>query len=219
MSPPHVLALSLFSIFSPTPALPASCPAADLVVEVSPLLPALEVDHTKSRRDLGRLMGAKAFAGFYTQGLTDVTYGSRPRYLIETSEAAGGVWCASARRVSVEFGLLAPPKVLIASEIPEDTCRYGSVMEHELLHVGISEKAVKAAVEDLRSKLGASVGRVSPATGDSRAAATEHLKSALDDAIRNMTARHIGRAGLENAQIDTRSSYEKLTARCPGSPF
>lgn len=214
-----VLALSLFSIFSSTPALPASCSVSDYVVNVIPLIPGVKVDHDKTRRELGGLMGAKAFAGFYTQGLTDVTYGSSPRYLIETSQAAGGMWCASVKQVNIEFGLLEPAKVHIAKEIPEQTCRYVTVLEHEMLHVAISEKTVRETVLDLQAQLEEKIKAFSPTNGDSREAATERLKTSLQATVSKVTNAHIARAELENSMIDTRASYEELTNQCPGSEF
>lgn len=219
MPSPYVLALSMFSLFSPTPALPDTCAPAEYVVNVIPLQPGVAVNRTMSRRELGAMMGAKAFAGFYTQGLTDVTYGTSPRYLIETSQTSDGRWCAAVRKVNIEFGLVGPAKVHIAKEIPEQTCRYQSVLRHEMLHVAISQKTVEETVTDLRSQLQNKIAGFSPAAGDSKIAATEALMASLQSAVSTVTAAGIARAEFDNAMIDTKASYEALTNQCPGSAF
>jgi hypothetical protein len=201
------------------PSLPEACPVIEPVVNVYSTNPGLTVDHTKSRADLGGMMGQKAFPGFYTQGLTDVTYSTAPRFLIASQELADGRWCASLKRANVEFGLGEPARVHIAREIPDASCRYVTVLAHEMQHVGISQRAVGNAVDDLREALSKAAPKVSPAFGKSEEAASELLKTSLQKIIDDVTRKHIARAEFENASIDTRQSYEALTALCPGSAY
>lgn len=201
------------------PSLPEACPVIEPVVNVYSTNPGLTVDHTKSRAELGGMMGQKAFPGFYTQGLTDVTYSTAPRFLIASQELADGRWCASLKRANVEFGLGEPARVHIAREIPDASCRYVTVLAHEMQHVGISQRAVGNAVDDLREALSKAAPKVSPAFGKSEEAASELLKTSLQKIIDDVTRKHIARAEFENASIDTRQSYEALTALCPGSAY
>lgn len=201
------------------PSLPEACPAIDTVVNVYSTNPGFTVDHDKSRAELGGMMGQKAFPGFYTQGLTDVTYSTAPRFLIASQELADGRWCASLKRANVEFGLGEPARVHIAKEIPDESCRYVTVLAHEMQHVGISQRAVGNAVEELQRKLSDAAPDLSPSFGKSEEAASDLLKASLQKVINDVTRRHLARAEFENASIDTRQSYETLTAQCPGSAY
>jgi hypothetical protein len=212
------LSVSMFSWLL-GPSLLESCPASEPVINVYSTNPGFTVDRTKSRSELGGMMGQKAFPGFYTQGLTDVTYSTSPRFLIASHELADGRWCASLKRANIEFGLGEPARVHIASEIPEGTCRYVTVLAHEMQHVGISQRAVGDAVENLRQVLVASAPRMSPAFGKSEEAASDVLKASLQKVIDGTTRKYIARAEFENASIDTRQSYETLTAQCPDSAY
>jgi hypothetical protein len=216
----HLAALSVSMLsWLLGPSLPDACPVIEPVVNVYSTNPGLTVDHAKSRAELGSMMGQKAFPGFYTQGLTDVTYSTAPRFLIASQELADGRWCASLKRANVEFGLGEPARVHIAREIPDASCRYVTVLAHEMQHVGISQRAVGNAVDDLRGALSKATPSVSPAFGKSEEAASELLKTSLQKIIDDVTRKHIARAEFENASIDTRQSYESLTALCPGSAY
>lgn len=177
------------------------------------------VDHSKSRDELARLMGQKPFAGFYMQGLTDVTYATAPRFTTESYELSDGRWCTVLTHVSVEFGLGAAASVHIAREIPEGSCRYASVLAHEMQHVAISQRTVANASDDLKTRLEAEAHRLSPAFGKTKEAASDLLKASLVKFINGVTGRHVARAEMENAAIDTRHSYELLSAQCSGSKF
>ncbi len=201
------------------PSLPEACPAIESVVNVYSTNPGFTVDHAKSRAELGGMMGQKAFPGFYTQGLTDVTYSTAPRFLIASQELADGRWCASLKRANVEFGLGEPARVHIAKEIPDESCRYVTVLAHEMQHVGISQRAVGNAVEELQRKLSDAVPSLSPSFGKSEEAASDLLKASLQKVVNDVTRRHLARAEFENASIDTRQSYETLTTQCPGSAY
>ncbi|MNU59736.1 hypothetical protein D3C71_489110 [compost metagenome] len=201
------------------PSLPEACPATESVINVYSTNPGFTVDHAKSRAELGGLMGQKAFPGFYTQGLTDVTYSTAPRFLIASHELADGRWCASLKRANVEFGLGEPARVHIAREIPEESCRYVTVLAHEMQHVGISQRTVGNAVEELQRALSNAAPKTSPAFGKSEEAASDVLKASLQKIIDDVTRRYIARAEFENASIDTRQSYEALSAQCPGSAY
>ena len=207
--------LSVLSWFS-APALPDACPLQKPVVSVLPLSPGFEVDHDRSRVELGRMIGAKAFPGFYTQGLTEVDYVTRPRLLIETQQLAVGRWCSSLKRISVEFGLPVPAKVHLASEIPEGSCRYVSILAHEMRHVAISQKAVAEGADALRDALRKG-GDGYFAYGEDDAASSTGLKAMVERAVSDVTARYLARAELENGLIDTKSSYRALGEQCPGA--
>jgi hypothetical protein len=211
------LSVSLFSwIFSPS--LPETCPPLETAVSVYSSSHGHTIDHSKTRSELGALMGGKVLTGFHAQGLTDVTYSTAPRYTIVSHKLSDGRWCAALQSVSIEFGLGEPARVHIAKEIPEGSCRYDTVLVHEMQHVSISQRAIELAVDDLRETLRSSLGSVSPAYGISEEAASDVLKASLQKLVTRVTRKHIDKAEFDNAAIDTRLSYETLTNQCPGSP-
>jgi hypothetical protein len=208
------LSVSLLSWFLGPP-LPDACPAVEAVISVYSTNPGFTVDHGKPRAELSRMVGQKVFPGFYMQGLTDITYATTPRFLISSQELADGRWCASLKQANIEFGFAEPARIHIASEIPGASCRYVTVLAHEKQHVGISQRVIGNAVEDLDRALAASMPKISPAVAESEEAASMMLRASLEKFIGDMTRRHIARAEVENASIDTRQSYELLTAQCP----
>lgn len=211
-----VLSTSLFSWLS-SPSLPEACPQVQPAITAYALDSGVAIDHSKGREELAGLIGQKAFPGFYMQGLTDVTYATQPRFVIESHELADGRWCSSLRRATVEFGLGGPANVHIAREIPEGSCRYVTVLAHEMQHVGISQRAVAEASDDIRTQIEDASRRLSPSYGKSAEASSELLKASLMKVVNEVTQKHIARAEMENASIDTRRSYEILSAQCPAS--
>lgn len=218
MSTAAIVPLAFLSFLSGEPELPKNCPASPPpAVDVIALVPGYLVAHDKSRTALGAMIGKKAFPGFYTQGVTDVTYGSRMRLKLATSRLADGRWCAAARAVEVEFGLTAPAQVHIASEIPVGGCRYQTVLAHEMRHVEISQRAATEAVEEVRTTLSSRLA-VSPMEhGIDEASASAALQAALQGVVDDTTKARIASAEIENAMIDTPASYEELKNQCPGS--
>jgi hypothetical protein len=216
----HIAAVFSLSLLSWLlgPDLPDTCPAVASEVSAYSVSRGYKIDRSLGRVELGRLMGEQALPGFHMQGLTDITYATSPRYVILTQKLSDGRWCAGLQKVSVEFGLGEPAMVRIAREIPEESCRYASVLAHEMRHVGISARAVSEGAGELRSALEKTVGSSSPFYGESEEAASAGLKASLQDTIDKVTRLHIARAEMENAAIDTRHSYELLSAECPGSP-
>jgi hypothetical protein len=210
------LSLSLLAWLS-GPDLPQSCPVSLPAVTVIPMDPGFTVDHDKTRSELGGMIGRKAFPGFYTQGLTDVTYATAPRFLIESQQLADGRWCATLQQATIEFGLSSPASIHIASEIPEGSCRYVSVLAHERRHVAISQRAIEGAVDALRAELDAAARSSPSAVGQNEEAASGLLKASLQKVIEDVTRKQIAQADFDNALIDTRDSYAELTAQCPGS--
>lgn len=208
------LSLSIFSWLG-APALPADCDVPDPVVTVIPLNPGFTVDHSKSRSELSGMIGSKAFPGFYTQGLTDVSYATRPRMLIETRQLADGRWCSTLKKVTVEFGLPDPAKVHLAREIPENSCRYVTVLAHEMQHVAISQKAVAQGADALRALLRDKGARYL-SYGADEVLSGDALKSVVERDIVSVTGRFLAQAEFQNGAIDTRPSYEALSAQCPG---
>lgn len=208
--------MSILSWLAPA-SLPETCPAVQPEISAYALNSGSSVDHTKGRKELADMTGQRVFPGFYMQGLTDVTYATQPRFVTESHELADGRWCSSLKKLTVEFGLAGPATVYIAREIPEGSCRYRTVLAHEMQHVGISQHAVSEASDDIRGRIEDAAQRLSPAYGKSAEASSDLLKASFMKVIGEVTRRHIARAELENAAIDTRRSYELLSAQCSAS--
>jgi hypothetical protein len=219
MTTTALLSLAFLSLFGGPADLSDSCPVSDTpVVRVSPLQPGFAVSHDRSRIELGAMIGQKAFPGFYTQGVTDVTYGSRIRIKLASARLSDGRWCATARGVEAEFGLTSTVDVHVASEIVEGGCRYRTVLAHEMRHVAIAQRAVLGAVRDAQLALEERLARSPTFFGPDEAGATSALQTALEEVVDLATKARIASAEMENASIDTRASYEELRDQCPGSP-
>lgn len=209
-----LLTLGLLSLLGGVPV--ATCPVSAVAptVSVSPQQPGYTVSRLKSRRELGAMIGQRAFPGFYTQGVTDVTYGSGIRIKLTSAKLPDGRWCATARSVSVDFGLMAPAEVHIASEIAEGGCRYRTVLAHEMKHVEIARLTVAGAASGIRAALDDRLARSPVFFGFDEAGATSALQSAMQEVVDRTTKAMIASAEIENAAIDTRASYEDLRNQC-----
>lgn len=196
------------------PGLPDSCPAASPVVAVHSALEGVVVDNSLDRAELADMAGKGPLSGFHLQGLTDVTYTTAPRFVTESLALAGGRWCAALKEVTVSFGLGGPASIHIAREIARPSCRYSSVLAHEMRHVSISEAAVASAVADLQAVLQAAIQTRAVVVADTKEAARELLTASFAEIISDVTKRHIQSAELQNAAIDTRRSYERLSSEC-----
>lgn len=210
--------LAFLSLFGggPEPSPACSSPQA-VTVEVLPLQPGFVVSHDLSRAELGAMIGQKAFPGFYTQGVTDVTYGSRLRIRVASTRLPDGRWCATPRSVEAQFGLTSPAAVHVASEIVEGGCRYRTVLAHEMRHVAIAQRAVLEAAAASRTALEERLVRSPIFFGADEAGATSALQTALQEVLDGATKARIASAEIENASIDTRASYDELRDQCPGA--
>lgn len=205
-----VLFLSLFS----APEELAACPLVTPTIIVNPAVKGMTVDHTRSRMHLARMMNGSQFEGFSMQGLTVLDYTTSYKMSVSMTEIAKGRWCASLERVTAEFGLKTPAKVLIAKEIRKGTCEYRTVLDHERDHVAVGERNARAGAAAMQVALTRLAGKAFPVEGRSKDEVYILSKKMVDDAVGVVAAEAIARADLENAAMDTRESYEKLSKMC-----
>lgn len=207
----QVLALSWSLLASA----PAACTYAPFSVEVTIERPSVVVDHSQSRALLSERLGNVPF-GLATQGLTSSAHSTGMRAGVVVEEFAKGQFCVNLQSVEVSVGYSEPPRVFVASEIPEGSCRYRSTLNHERRHVGFVQETSEAIASELRETLAASVKVRLPIQAGSQAEGQQMAMQVIKDVVDRVSARHLASERLNNLSIDTRASYDALSSECPG---
>ena len=206
-----LLFLSFFGISAPAS---ASCPSVQTSVTVDPAFKGMNIDHSKPRSHLAQTMKQVPFAGFAMQGLTVLDFTTAYRISVTMTEIEEGRWCASLDKVTAEFGLKEPAKVMIASEIRRGTCEYRTVLDHERTHVAIGERSARAGSAQMKAALLGLAARSFPVEAGSKDEAYRIAREKVEAAVNDSARKAIERADRENAGIDTKDSYDRLARLC-----
>lgn len=110
------------------------------------------------------------------------------------------------------------PEIYIASEIPENTCLYREVMNHELTHYNIIRDVIRDYIPAFWSQLNGLVARVQvlgPFQGNSQAQAMQQMKSYIDSIFHGIQPQMGRDMNNRHARLDTKAEYERVKAACP----
>lgn len=155
--------------------------------------------------------------GYRTRGLTSVRYKSGYSAKFLSTSNPDGTWCSNITSLTVDFSFAEQPKIYLASDIPEGSCRYRAVMAHERQHYEIALATLAAGRKWMGSKLDTllSGDGFSAETADAADAALDKRVLYIVDTI---TKRLYEAADAKNRDLDTPASYQELTDACPGEP-
>jgi hypothetical protein len=204
-----------WSLFASTP------PAADLCVFSPPAITVryensqVSIDHSLTRSQIGQMLGNVAF-GFAAQGMTASAHSIGYKTETVTTPLRDGSLCANLEKVEITVGYSEPPTIYIASETPEGSCRYNSTLTHERRHVGFAAETSQNIVDELQTGLSSVFAAQMPIRVANSAEAQARAFQIVKDAVDPVSARHMASEQLKNLSIDTRTSYEALSAECSG---
>jgi hypothetical protein len=133
-----------------------------------------------------------------------------------TTPLRDGSLCANLEKVEITVGYSEPPTIYIASETPEGSCRYNSTLTHERRHVGFAAETSQNIVDELQTGLSSVFAAQLPIRVANSAEAQARAFQIVKDAVDPVSARHMAGEQLKNLSIDTRTSYEALSAECSG---
>lgn len=128
----------------------APCPdrIGNVIVTSAQIAPELNVEESAD----SLTKRAEASRPGFADGITDVQFGYNvelsPGELIEGCKS----WDVTARLLTTTA------IVYIANDVPEKSCRWNALMDHELKHVQIAQRALDSGVTILRERLARSKG-------------------------------------------------------------
>lgn len=142
-----------------------------------------------------------------------------PQYIVsfELAEPKRGQFCvaAVAVRVSIEYA----PRVMIANEWQPGTCRYKTILDHEMRHVNTDIIAFNEFLPKIRIAL-EETARKLPQIGPMPYSSVEKAKGILVDAVREKLVAEIDEFQkirfARQQMIDTRQQYLMESRICAG---
>lgn len=192
-------------------------PAAQIKVELQ--LAPLQTDLTRSVAQLGSVPGrapgpAGASQG-HILGLTQARYGEQSQISATFQPMGDGTFCAHPRSITVTFGIQ-QHVVLIARELPPNSCIHAEVMAHEMRHVAVDQALVKEFAPIVRRRLEEMLAQLGPVRARSQDQALGYIRRPVEAALKG-TLQEFGRErDSRQALVDTREEYERVSRSCNG---
>ena len=198
---------------SPAQAQPA-CPAPSTAppqVEVVILDPQPRLSRDTTVSVLHALSGQPQRADFHHLGVTVVRMEWRGEVQISFATLPDGI-CAFVARVRVTLAHVGH-RILIAREIPQDSCLYEEVETHERRHVAANRRALRDAAAPTRRALEAWAAEVETRAATAEAA-REALLSGLQATMTPVIAAVQERRDAANRAIDSPEEYRRIAQSC-----
>jgi len=154
--------------------------------------------------------------GGFRAGLTAARFTHRIDLTVENLPRQPG--CYRLAKVSIQYGIQSPIRVLIASELVEGSCPYQVTLDHEFRHVEIARNGLRRMVDSARKELPELVGSTAI-----RAPSLDRAKRIFDDTIIRIAGdaarRFADEAKRQHRLIDTPEAYRQEQAKCPISDW
>jgi len=188
----------------------ASLPHA--LVEVETLPVEFSVDHTKSVAELTQLYPPEypgLVLGITRAELTkDITFDNSG-----LEQPFGGRLCVRPRvKVVLSFK---PMQVLLASDFPENTCKFNEVYNHELRHVNAYIDYLPLVAQEVQEQLTEALGTNIHYFEDS-AEAQRTFETLLNSMWMPYLTAKMEQVEAEQQKIDTIEEYSRLSRACGG---
>jgi len=192
----------------------AGAPPPTVIVNVP--RPAVVYDRSKGVNDLTAMMGGTRVsgAGFITLGVTSVDYATSIRTNVQLRRQGSGPWCAYPISVTVDHGFSSAPRIYIAKELREGTCKYDTTMEHELRHLRIHEDGLWRARTAIENEIAALVRLRMPISGGSSDEVTQGVNDSVSGAVESAARAVAAVVKRENDAMDTHEAYMAFSKLC-----
>jgi hypothetical protein len=119
----------------------------------------------------------------------------------------------------VHVTLLLSPTIYIAAEIPEPTCMYHSVLQHEYKHYAVDISVAKdyqILLQEELSRFLQQTGPIGPFPKEVGDAPKQELVKRLDAVMQSVNNRMKYDRMKRQSTVDTREEYERVVRACPG---
>jgi hypothetical protein len=180
-------------------------------VEVVILDPQPRLSRDTTVAALHALSGQPQRADFHHLGVTAVRMEWRGEVQVSVATSADGI-CAVVARVRVTLAHVGH-RILIAREIPQDSCLYQEVETHERRHVAANRRVLREAAAPARRALEAwaTEAEARAATAE---AARDALMSGLQTTMMPLIAAVQERRDAANRAIDSPEEYRRIAQSC-----
>lgn len=209
--PKHLVLAAL--LLAPSAALAADCAARPFRIKVNVILPRETIDRSQDSISLSTMLSDSSMPGYVTQGLTRVDYTASYTSEYLSQQRMDGSWCSTVNNVTVDFGFLAPPKIYIASALPQGSCTYNEVMKHEYQHLSIARDTLEAGRKWIAKALKEELSR-GGAVGPTSEAANAQIERRINGMVNKITGGLYAAAKVKNLALDTPENYARLGKLC-----
>ena len=171
------------------------------------------IDRSQDSRTLSTMLSDSSMPGYVTQGLTRVDYTASYTSEYLSQQSGDGSWCSTVNSVTVDFGFLAPPKIYIASALPEGSCIYNEVMKHEHQHLRIARDTLEAGRKWIAKALKEELSR-GGAVGPTSEDANAQIERRINGMVNKITGGLYAASKVKNLALDTPENYARLGKLC-----
>lgn len=181
-------------------------------------LPREEIDHSRSRDDITQSLtaGGKAVGERMALGLTSASLEQETRFSYRKLAWPGGACVQPDIEVSLR---LKNPKVEIANELDKESCRYRTVLFHELMHVEVYKTVLEQTRDTIAREFRARYSKERPVVLDNLAQANEWRQQEHGEWLQSLISRQFQRVSTRQTAIDSHAEYMRLTLACQTEPL
>ena len=179
----------------------------------------LKFDYSLPYRQLSSLAGRSGTSANSkfgpVLGLAQVNFGEEAEFGLLMQSLPNGGWCAIVQ--SVVFRLsFTERRVMIAREIPKNTCIGKEVLAHEMSHIRADEQWLDLMMPRLKSAMSRALAAQRPTRHSSRDAAVNAARKSIEQARRKTMASLLADRDRRQSAIDTPAEYRRVTRSCGG---
>lgn len=209
----HFVLAALLLATAPSAVRAQDCPARPFRLKVNVDAPREVIDRSKDSRSLSTMLTDSSLPGYVTQGLTRVDYSAAYTSEYLSQQRRDGTWCSTVNEVTVNFGFQTPPKIYLASGLPEGSCMYREVMKHEYQHLRIAQDTLEAGRKWIAKALKEELSK-GGAVSTNNDAANAAIERRIKGIVNKITAGLYQAAKVKNLALDTPENYARLGKLC-----
>ncbi len=210
----------MLPIWAPPAALARTvCPppkqAPDVSVRIKP--GGVVVNNHRSHKSLRRLhkgqSTTKSALGWNPVGLTSTELGFQMKVRVTAVPSQRNRYCGYLDSVDATVGY-EKLIVYVARKYRPGSCHYGSIMEHEQLHVMVFRRILERYAPRLERRITSAASRLRPVVTSNAKQAATRLKNKLKQEVQPLFREMNQQLNRENAKLDTPQNYKREQARC-----
>jgi hypothetical protein len=194
---------------------PPAAQAPSVTVRIKP--GGVVINNRQSHKGLRRLHNGrsttKSAMGWNPVGLTSTELGFQMKVRVSAVPSQRNRYCGYLDSVDATVGY-EKLTVYVARKYRPGSCQYGSIMDHEKLHVMVFRRILDRYAPRLERRITSAAARLRPVvTGNAKQAASR-LKNKLKQEIQPLFREMNQQLNRDNAKLDTPQNYKREQARC-----
>lgn len=214
--------LALWALLAVRPAAAAAdaCPPparAQLLVETlnSPVRQVYDRNTSQLTAMPGRGHGPQGTQKSAVLGLSTVRYGFISEIGAMFSLGPNATVCGRMSLLKISFGYQ-ERMVLVARELPRQSCIHGEVLAHEMKHVAVDDALLAEYADIIRRRMESFVAGLGPTVTRSQNHAMTVMRGQLDRELAALHRDFTRERDRRQMQIDTLEEYRRVSESCNG---